>query len=454
MLATRYLTRILSPVVWCSLLSTAATGICETPRDRSAELADEYALKYREVQQAILVFKQGRHSDAREILADATSRHAELPPVDVMMARLYLSANEVGKAESILERVVAAEPDDPEAFVILGDLAVRNRRFAYAELAYHRADTILQDYNAIPARKRNLQVRVLAGLASLCESRRQYDMAAAHLDSWLELDPEHPLAIGSLGRVSFLSNDHAAARAAFAKLSGLVRTAPPPEIAMGRLFSDAGMFEKAQIEMQSALDKYPQDARVLLTVAEWSLNNGLNALAAETVASALAVDDRSVPARVISARLARYAGDLNQAESLLVDVLPLAPNSFLLADELARTLITFKDEKRRQAALQHAERNYHKLQKTKSSMALQATVTYAWVLFGTGEVTKAEAVVQSLPNRSVISNENAYYVASIYAGRGRKEMAVNMLKALVAEDRPFPLRKRAEELLAELMGQG
>jgi hypothetical protein len=155
----------------------------------------------------------------------------------------------------------------------------------------------------------------------------------------------------------------------------------------------------------------------------------------------------------MAARLARHAGDMQRAESLLSDHVLRSPNSFLVTDEYARTVGTSDDEKKRAAALQYAERNFQEQRKRGADVAVQAIVTYAWALFHNGQQAKAEAIVQTLPDGSSISSENGYFVAAIYAGRGKKDVAVAMLKALLANERPFPGREEATRLLAALAAE-
>ena len=367
-----------------------------------------------------------------------------------MMARLYFSAGEIDKAEDALERVVVEAPDDPEGFVLLGDLALRAQRTAFAELAYDRATLILNHYDANADRQQNLRIRILAGLASVAESRGQYQRAASLLESWIEHEPKSPLAFGSLGRVSFYAEEYGESRTAFARLAEVVDTSPPVEIAMGRLFSENGMYDEAYDEMTAAVVKYADDSRVLLTVSDWAMNNGLLDYAQKTIADALKIDENSLEAQILLARLARYKDDHGTAENLLSALIPLRPNSVLLGDEFARTVAASADENKRKAAMQYAERNFRAMRKNKSPMMLQSIITYAWTLLKNGQAAKAEVVVQSMPDGSSISNENGYYVASIYAGRNKKDVAINMLESLLTEDRPFPMRHKAEQLLLSL----
>jgi predicted Zn-dependent protease len=439
-------------IVSCSLVGVLEPCGCHAAEsaEPAAQPGDDFGQKYPDVRRAILVFRQGQHDQARQILASAKSKHHELPPVDAMMARLYLSAGDIRKAEATLEGVVVEAPDDPEAFVLLGDLALLSKRYAFADLAYQRARQLLTKYKANQDRKRNLEIRTLAGLSSLGEARGQYDRAAEHLASWLAMDPKSPVALGSLGRVNFRQKKYDEARAAFTKLTAVAQQAPPVEIAMGRLYSDVGMNDEALQQMQIAAKNHAKDVRARVTIAEWAINNGLNAMAKENVDAALSIDEESVAAQVLSARLSRHAGDLAQAESVLNAVVLKSPNAFTATDELARTLAASDNGKKRKTAIEYARRNFQSQQRRKSRAAPHAVITYAWALFRNGQIAEAEKVLQALPDGSKISSENGYYVAKIYAGAGKQTLAINLLKALLSTDCSFPGREQAESLLATL----
>ena len=83
-------------------------------------------------------------------------------------------------------------------------------------------------------------------------------------------------------------------------------------------------------------------------------------------------------------------------------------------------------------------------------MTVQAMITYARALHKNGDLTKAASVAQALPDGSSISNENGFYIASIYVARGQKEIGKKMLQSILATKRPFPMKEQADALLAEL----
>ena len=61
-----------------SLFFASTSGNCQSiDTSRVSHERDAYGLKYREVQRAILVFTQGKHDAAKEILAAARLKHTE-----------------------------------------------------------------------------------------------------------------------------------------------------------------------------------------------------------------------------------------------------------------------------------------------------------------------------------------------------------------------------------------
>jgi len=421
-----------------------------TPQQLVALSGGTYGPEYQQVADAIAAFRQGKIEAARQTLLAVKKQHPELAPADVMLAQLQLSVGRTGDAERSLDRATRTEAADPEPFVILAEIALREGRRAYAGLGYTRGEELLKTYKANARRLRQLTLRVHAGLAAVDEWREQYDSAATHLQAWMDLDPKAALPVGSLGRVKFLNKQYQEARAAFAKLAALDKEAPPVEIAMGRLFWDNGLREEAQQSMEAAVKADPEDIRVRLTVAEWALTAGLLALAQQNVDAALALDKESVGARVLSARMARQAGDLPKAEKILSAAVLAAPTSFAATNELARTLAAMDDAAKHKSGLDYARQNHKALQGSKSAAGVEAMVTFGWLLLRNGRGAEAEAVLNALPTGSTISPENAYYAAKIYLERGKRQLAANALKAALQGDVAFPGRRDAETLLQSL----
>ena len=85
----------------------------------------------KEITNAIARFSDRDIDGCMAILERAKSNNPKLPPPGVMMATLWLSANQLAPAREALEATVVKFPADPEAYLKLADLA---RRITMAQL--------------------------------------------------------------------------------------------------------------------------------------------------------------------------------------------------------------------------------------------------------------------------------------------------------------------------------
>lgn len=411
---------------------------------------EKYDAKYSQVQRAIELFQSKELKAAREMLAAAKKEHPEIAPPEVLLGLLHFAAQQRAAGESNLDSAILKYPSDPEAFILIAELAMRDRHRPVAQLGYDRARQAIAQFEGNDWRKKVLQIRLHAGMSSLEESRGRHKESIAHLKKWIALDPKNPLAIGSLGRQLFRSGQYTEARTEFENLVKLAPNAPPVDIAMGRLYSDAGMNDEALKSMSSAVKQFGDDVRTRITVAEWSLSNNHLALAKENVEAALKIDKDSIGALVLNARIARLENDHKTAESILSAAILAHPNDFTISNELARTLAVSDDEEKRKTGLKYAQRSFQFIKDRSTPAGRESVMTFAWLLLKIGEAEKAEKALHSMPDNSTVSSENAYIAGEIYAARTRRELAKQTLKAALANKTPFPGRDKAEKLLKEL----
>ena len=75
------------------------------------------------IEEAITLFKNRQFEDARNRLKSTCKAHPQLPPAGVLMAQMFVAANQGLAARGELERCVLANPTDPEPYLVFGDLA-------------------------------------------------------------------------------------------------------------------------------------------------------------------------------------------------------------------------------------------------------------------------------------------------------------------------------------------
>jgi hypothetical protein len=73
-------------------------------------------------------------------------------------------------------------------------------------------------------------------------------------------------------------------------------------------------------------------------------------------------------------------------------------------------------------------------------------MSYAWTLLQNGRAGEAEAALNALPSGSSLSHENAWYAAKIYFERGKREIALNALRAALNGEVAFPGKAEAIKL--------
>ena len=170
----------------------------------------------------------------------------------------------------------------------------------------------------------------------------------------------------------------------------------------------------------------------------------------------MAVDPKSLDAKVLRAVIARLKGDLTTAEKLLRDVVEQAPGNVAANNQLALVLIELADQKndqsKRDQAKQYAENNM--LRTTQGNQfSPEVFATYAWVLYKSGEKEKAGPYLDKVLATRQLTPDMAYYVGKILQDSGKIDEAIKFLETAAKTAAPFAQREATNKLLAELQKQ-
>ena len=145
----------------------------------------EATLQSPEIKEAIDKFKTRDFDGALKLLQQAVKKNPDLPPAEVIMAQLFSQANIPGAVRSYLEKAVVESSNDPEAYVIMGDIALREHRITEAEMLYQKAQSLMAKFNESEKRKDLLEPQILSGLAAVDEARENWSDAQKELEAWL-----------------------------------------------------------------------------------------------------------------------------------------------------------------------------------------------------------------------------------------------------------------------------
>ncbi len=197
--------------------------------------------QYKNVAAAIETFRKRDFDGARDLLTEARTAQPKLPPVEVIMAKLFAVGNLAPQARNELEQAVRRHPTDPEPYLMFGDASIVERRITDAAALYEKADKLVQGYDENTIRKENFQKRVLNGLALVAEARQQWEEMEGLLRQYLKMDAKNASVHQRLGRALFQqatpsNKKYADAYNAFVAAIKADENAVSPDVAMGQLF--------------------------------------------------------------------------------------------------------------------------------------------------------------------------------------------------------------------------
>jgi tetratricopeptide (TPR) repeat protein len=404
---------------------------------------------YQDVVDAIQQFGTRDFAGALARLESAKKSTPRLPPAEIMMANLYLDANQPLAAIAQLEKAAQRWPRDPESFVMLAERAVNEGRVTEAGLMFEKASKIVDAFGDNPKRKQNLQIRTYLGWAAADETRTAWKDAQQKLEQLIKLDQKSAVAHERLGRVLFRSGNERGAYAEFQVAGEIDKKILPPELAMASLYTDKIRREKW---LKAGLEKGLKDPRTQLAAAEFLLMNNQIEEAKSCAEEALKLQPDSMDAELISGLASRMLGDYQGAERHLSAAHLRSPANPTVMNHLALSLIELPDDVSHQRALQFAELNLRQ-----NPNNVDFTATLGWIHFRLKNLLEAERLFTAVLNSGsangakTMTSEMAYYLATIAKSRGRIPEAVNLLQDSLNTELPFAYRKSAQELLTQLL---
>lgn len=398
-----------------------------------------------EVTEAVERFKQQDFGGALDLLKKAAGQNADLPPAQIVMAQLFSQANQGNAVRVSLERAVVEAPEDPEAYVIMGDIAMAQGRVTEASLLYDQAQALLANFTKSERRKSILDARNMSGLAAVAEARGDWETAEKRLVAWQKLDPKNAVCLQRLARARFQQRSPGDALNLLREAATLDENILTPEAQLARFYHEFGDQKNAQIWIDAAIKVAPKDVRTRLVAAQWYLETNRLEKASVEAQEATQLDPKSLEAKLFRGVVALFLKDYQSAETYFAQAHLQSPGNFAASNNLALALIEQDDDQKRRRALEYATANARQ-----NPRATEALSTYGWVQYKLGNVDEADRVLQGAAGTGTLSPDTAYYLAVVSAEKGRKEQAVQLLNAALNTTQPFSQRQEAQVLLDQL----
>jgi tetratricopeptide (TPR) repeat protein len=275
-----------------------------------------------------------------------------------------------------LERAIVEDRDDPTAYMLLGDLALREGRVAEAELDFQKVQSLLPKFEKSAKQKNEIEATLYSGLASVAEARENWAEAKKELEAALKIDPSSTVVLQRLARCLVQQKSPASALEMLQKAAKLDPEMLTPEAVLARLCEQAGNHEGAKKYMALALLAAPKNVKTRLVAARWAFDTGQLEEALAQTNAALKLDEKSLDAKILRGMIAAFQKDYRTAERYSEEAHLQAPDNFVASNNLALALVEQKDDMKKRRALQYAEENWRKYPRS-----IDALSTYGWVLY-------------------------------------------------------------------------
>lgn len=407
-----------------------------------------------EVKKANDRFNEKNFSACLKILKDLYGKSPEVAPPYIYFAQwLAKDKTESERFFNSLEMAAFEYPDDPEAYVLLGEISLQQKQYAAADLLLKKGSVLIEKYKE-SYRKRTLQNLLLQSQIRLAEFRMDTKEMSARIDDLLKLNPNSAEIHRQKGTLLFQMNKDAEAQKLFEKADELekdsVKKGIPAVGAMAQLYLVRGDFKKAADYIDKAIANHSKSKEVLALAVVHRIRNNKIEEAAQFAQRLLEVDPSSPETKKLAAQLALFSEDFSKAEKLFQDLVLLSPVDSGAVNGLALALCEQKDRNKIDRALEYAKENARRSGNENNPEYLG---TLAWVLFKQKKYAEAnEALAQAISGKA-FNITNMYYLANIAVFSNKKEDAIQILETILKKETPFPKRAEAGRLLGELKSQ-
>ncbi|MCE5266689.1 MAG: tetratricopeptide repeat protein [Planctomycetaceae bacterium] len=449
MTRTRTTAIVAAAMMAAYLLSTSSLSFAEpiTSGDPTRAAAAKTSDQPREVTEAAALFKQNNAEGALKLLKEAVKKDPDLPPAHVIMAEWFAQMNSPVGMRAALERAVVDTPNDPEPYVLIGNVAMTERRVTEARLCYDKAESLVPEWKGSAKRREIVLPQLQNGLASTCEARNDWAGAKKHLEAWLKLDPKSVTALNRWAHCLFEEKDP---RGALDKLREALKIDPDsltPEAVLGQWYARAGDQDNARKWIVAALAAAPQNVKTQLVAAQWYFEMGQLDQAKEYADAAYRLDPKNLDAMNFRGLIALFQKDYRKAEAYFEAAMEKAPDQmkFAASNNLALALAEQSDESKKAYAMDLASKNFSKYPRMADAVS-----TLGWVLYRRGQLDDAEKVLRNLATSGSVNADSAYYLACVLKDRGQNDAARLWLESALKSPAPFQHRDEAKALLAKL----
>jgi tetratricopeptide (TPR) repeat protein len=391
---------------------------------------------------AIAAFQAGDRAEFSSQYKAALEKSDRLPALEIFLTKLLIESSKVSDALQTVEVYLREHAEDSEAYIALGEIAMRSGRWTDAWLSLSHADRLIKDKKLKSSRLTYIVPVLVEMQASVAEQRQLWDEAEELYKRLGTLMPEKSYPLWRQGRVRLQRGRTAEGIQMMATARKQTADLPSPELTAALFFAEKSDATQAEEWFRAAIRKETNDPVRWHEYLKWLLIRERASDAAGLFAKMPSEAKSARNVRVIEGLVARFQGDLGKAELIFSELTQADTNDAEAADQLVLVLIESADEGKRGRALQLSELNLRRANSIQNVIA-----TAAWVQFKLGAVDVADRLLGQLAEQAALQPQTAYYVARVLEAKGQSEDAKKVLKAAVDTPGIFVERAKARQEL-------
>lgn len=438
-----FIGKLARAIVVAALLAGAATADIIDPLNVPASLALPSGVA--EVERSVEQFRTGDFDGCQASLAAAVKRDQTLLPSRLLFAKVCLIHRRRDMARAALDRFAVEEPAHPEIPLILGRLALEDRRWTEATILFRVGLDALEKSTLPPDLVRGLRGDGFSGLAIASQGRSDWIGAEAAWKALIAVEPRLARAKVGLGEALFHRGNRDEALASFQKARLDDARLEPATLALARLVASTRPVNEAEDAFVRAAKGDPDDARTRLALAQFLAEQDRPAEAQVEAEAAGKLVPRSEDVRYLQGILALDRGAYAEAEAIGRSLHEADPGSMIASDLWASALVEQPDE-----SLKHKAATIAGLNVRLRPQSAQARATLGWIEYRRGRLAEAEEQLRAALATGTASSDAVYALARVLSDRGRFDEAAGLVKAALEAKGRFRFRRDAVVLRDQL----
>ena len=440
--------RLFSALLWVILFSFVLTAhsFAQTT-DSTADAVNPEVQT--ELEKAVAAFNASQFTEAADLLKALYAKYPELVPPRIILAQWFAQSNLGNAVRANLELGTEEVPNDPEAFLLLAEISLRQGSLTAAEALLSLASSKLNAYTVNPTRKTNLTRSLYRVLTDLNEARQRWAQMETSINRQIEAEGKTAELLRKKGVALFQQNKEEDAKKLFVEADRLEvnteKTGLPADAVMSQLYLLRGDRDTARKSLEAALTAHPNSKEVLILSIQMKINDDKLEEAKPLADKLLAEDPTSASAKRMCATVSLYLEDYLTAEKLFEELLLASPLETQNANGLALALCEQDSPVKLQRALEYATANVQKDQENSEYCG-----TLGWVLYKANQLEQSANALKQSASSGQINAATAYYLARLAVKTGKIDEAKQLLNAALQDGNPFAKRRDAARLLKEL----